>query len=197
MSFKKLSFVLSAMIVLFGFWFYKETQKKDTPSPLFKDSLLDEELNLRNQEGQAITGQSFRGSYWVVNFFFSRCHGTCPLLNQKVAKLQDAWKDVPEIKLASFSVDPDFDTPEILKEYSHRFHSNPEKWWFLTGKKDTIKNVARQVFKVAVDEEPSLHSLRLVLLNPQGHVVGYYDSEKEDEIEQLIQLGLDLHKGLG
>ena len=98
----------------------------------------------------------------------------------------------PEIPLVSISVDPKRDTPPVLAEYSLRYAAQPGRWFFLTGPKEDVYRAAQQGFRLSVaegggPEEPVIHSIRLVLVDRQGMIRGYYDSTEPAQVEKLIR----------
>ena len=88
------------------------------------------------------------GKPWVASFFFSSCPGPCRQVNMQIAELQ---RDLAEqdVRFVSITVDPTTDTPEVLKRYSQEFAADPERWLFLTGPLEAIRQVAEGSFKVA------------------------------------------------
>ena len=136
---------------------------------------------------------------WVANFIFTRCAATCPLQTATMAQLQERLKAknlLQVITLVSFSVDPGFDTPEVLREYGKEYGADPDRWRFLTGSREEIWDLSKAGFKLGVGEsppesqaQPLFHSPRMVLVDGQRRIRGYYDgvsAEGLDEIEGAI-----------
>ncbi len=149
------------------------------------------EFTLVNQFHNEITRYDFRGYYWVVNFIFTNCGGTCPVMTFQMRELQnDIPADLP-VKFVSITVDPERDTPDVLREYAEEAGADQERWMFLTGNKEKIYALAREGFLLGVEaeggtlQEPIMHSQRFVLVDPQGMIRGYYDGFDEDEVNQL------------
>src|SRR5688572_16142191 len=94
---------------------------------------------LVNQDNQPVTDRDLRGNVWVAAFIFTHCAGPCPMMSARMAQLQSAVPD-KDVKLVSFTVDPDRDTPAVLKEYAQRFNADESRWYFLTGEKQAIFN---------------------------------------------------------
>jgi protein SCO1/2 len=107
-----------------------------------------------------------------------------------MGKLQ---KDLPEeIRLVSFSVDPEYDSPEVLAEYAKNAGANLDRWLFLTGEKESIYRSIREGFRLSVEENsgasPGMevtHSPRFALVDPKGRVRGYYDSADPKDLTRL------------
>ena len=115
---KKYSYVGVAFIVLlFGIYTVPKVVDRFKDADLVKfDKVPDFEFT--NQEGNTITNETYKGKVYVVEFFFSTCPTICPLMNQKMLTLQDAFFGNPEFGIASISITPEIDSPEILKAYA-------------------------------------------------------------------------------
>lgn len=131
-----------------------------------------------------------QGNVWLAGFIFTRCGGPCPLITHNMAGLQK--KLPPEVRLVSFTVDPDHDTPLVLKEYAARFKADPARWRFVTGKRSELYALYRDGFKLAVSLDPkappslrAAHSAKLVLVDREGRPRGYYDGEDASALEGL------------
>ena len=141
---------------------------------------------LTNQRGTTMTSVDLQGKIWVVDFIFTRCVAACPLMMDKMAKLQAEFAE-ENVYFVSVSVDPEHDTPEVLFRYADRFGVDHDKWSMLTGAKDTIYQLSHKGFNLAVGEQKSeiLHSSRFVLVDSQGQIRDYYDSNESDALQQL------------
>jgi protein SCO1 len=168
------------------------------------DRLLKGELghvpafSLRDQHGKTVTDQDLRGSVWVANFVFTRCGTVCPTLTAKFKALQTRLDELEGVRFVSISVDPEHDTPEVLKEYAARYAAG-ERWHFLTGPLADIERTVVQGFKVHRGEptpnelDPSLvdimHGEHFVLVDREGTIRGYYRAEQDS----LKELEADVH----
>lgn len=151
-------------------------------------------FELVDQDGKPFNLNSLEGHVWVVNLIFTNCPSICPLLTDAMARLQaryDAYgKD--EIKLASISVDPENDTPEVLRAYAAAHGADPERWRFLTGDPEAVRALVVDGFKTALGEPQEndaglidiMHSGKFAIVDPAGGIRGYYDGDDEglDEI---------------
>ena len=91
-------------------------------------------FSLVDQTGQPFTDAALRGKVSIVSFVFTRCDTICPVISMKMARIQEKTFDLSrDIKLVSFSVDPEYDTPARLAEYADKYGADPERWRFLTG----------------------------------------------------------------
>ena len=147
-----------------------------------------------DQDGNTVTRDDLLGKPWAVGFVFTRCAGQCLNLTAGLKEMQDQLQDT-DVRLVSLSVDPKFDTPEMLKNYATNFGANPEKWLHLTGDQDEIYSLIQKSFLMPVHEETGenrkpgfevLHSPNLLHVNAHGKVVGKYNGLVEDERNELV-----------
>lgn len=151
------------------------------------------EFSLIERSGKAITLAKLRGSIWIADFIYTTCTDTCPLQTAQMAQLQEEWKDRPEVKLVSFSVDPEKDTTKVLSSYAQRYKADAQRWLFLTGAKEEIGRLVQEGFRlsaVALTTEANvdsviLHSPRFVLIDKQAEIRGYYDSREPAAMDRL------------
>jgi protein SCO1/2 len=156
------------------------------------------QFSLRDQRGREVTERDLLGSVWVANFVFTRCPSVCPMLTAKFKALQTQLGALEGVRYVSISVDPEYDTPEVLAAYAERYQADPERWWFLTGPLDEIQKTVVQGFKIhRGDPKPSeldpslvdiMHGEHFVLVDREGVIRGYYRAEQE----RLEELASDL-----
>jgi protein SCO1/2 len=116
------------------------------------------EFEFINQEGKTITNKSYNGKVYVVEFFFSTCPTICPIMNQKMLTIQNDFFGNPNFGIASISITPEIDTPEILKEYAKKNGITHKNWHLLTGKSDTlVYALAKQGFKLYAGKGEDTH----------------------------------------
>jgi protein SCO1/2 len=148
------------------------------------------------QDGQPFGTEQLAGRPWVANFIFTRCPTICPAFTQKMARVQKHTAELGErLQLVSFSVDPDYDTPERLAAYAEKYGARPERWSFLTGEYTRLKDTLVNGFKVSMGRESPdeqdvngiFHGTHFVLVDGKGEIRGYYDSEHEDTVERLLR----------
>jgi protein SCO1/2 len=151
-------------------------------------------FELVDANGQPFGSDELRGHVYVANFFFTRCPSICPPLMQGVARLQQRYHEagLDDIRLISISADPAYDTPEQLRAVQSGYGADPERWRLLTGTPDAIRALAVQGFRVAHGEKVDTgdggfdiaHTGKLMLVDPDGGLRGYYDSDSEgfDEV---------------
>jgi protein SCO1/2 len=117
---------------------------------------------LVERSGRQVTKNSFLGKVWVVDFIFTRCADECPLLTGRMARLQQAFAAVDEVRFVSITIDPAYDTPEMLAQYARNFGADPQRWFFLTGDKKTIYRLAQEGFHLGVVDPSDARSTSAV-----------------------------------
>ena len=150
------------------------------------------DFELVDSTGAAFGLEKMRGSVHVVNFIFTRCPSICPLLTRSMLELDRRYQQegVEGVRLLSITVDPEFDRPPVLAEYAHRHGIDTRRWSLLTGPLDEVRRVVVEGFKTPMGERETngaglmdiAHTGKLVLIDANGAVRGYYDSD---------ELGLD------
>lgn len=145
---------------------------------------------LTNQDAQPFGSDKLAGKIWVADFIFTSCPGPCPIISTRMSELQKPLAK-SDVRLVSFTVDPEKDTPEVLRAYADKLRKEPFRWDFLTGPLDTIASLSRDGFKLAIaaGEEPGsgpVHSTRFVLVDRRGTIRGYYDALAADGVTKLL-----------
>lgn len=144
------------------------------------------DFSLIDQRGALVTPSDLHGKIWVVDFIFTRCVAACPLMTDKMKKLQEEFAE-SGVYFVSVSVDPEYDTPDVLFQYANRFGVDGRTWLFLTGEKETIYHLTQEGFGLAVGQQESevLHSARFVLVDRRGQIRGFYDSNEDEALQKL------------
>lgn len=155
-----------------------------------------------NQDSQAITNDFYRGKVYVVEFFFSSCTTICPIMNRNMLQVSKEFASQENFGIASISIDPSFDTPQVLKAYASRYKATHPNWNFLTGDKDTIHKLSNEGFKLfAAQDKDEIdgfsHSGLFALIDQNGVVrsrkdkhgnpLFYYNGLEQESIDMLIQ----------
>lgn len=147
-------------------------------------------FSLTNQDGRIVTTGDWDGKIVIADFFFTHCPSICPKMTKNMKQLQDIYKDEEEIQLASFSVDPERDSSNRLKEYARSYGIENNKWDLLTGDKREIYKLARNSFMIIAtdgDGGPAdfIHSEKFILLDKAKRIRGYYDGTSGRDMTQL------------
>jgi len=148
------------------------------------------DFSLINQQGQPVTQEQFNGKIYVADFFFATCPDICKAMSSQLVRVQEAFRNEPQVQIASFTVNPEYDTPEVLKEYGERYNANPQKWSFLTGDREQIYSLAKTGFYLPVQQVPGqqefIHSEKFMLVDKERRVRGIYDGTNAADVDRLI-----------
>jgi cytochrome oxidase Cu insertion factor (SCO1/SenC/PrrC family) len=148
------------------------------------------EFELTERNGTTITRSHFKGKIWIASFVFTRCTESCPEVSGTVARLQKELADFPEVRFVTFTVDPERDRPEELKRYAERYRADPERWFFLTGSEERIRELLNESFHVAAIRNPDAktpgqefdHSSKLAVVDGEGNIRGYFDGMRRKKV---------------
>ena len=190
---------ISFIILIFGIWavpkIIAKFQKSDLveigPVPAFK---------LTNQENKSISDKDYLGKVYVVEFFFSTCPTICPKMNQSMLQLQEEFYGNPNFGIASITIDPAKDTPQVLKDHANLLGVKHYNWHFLTGDKEYIYSLANKGFNLYAGENNKVaggfeHSGLFALIDKdgkircrkdaQGNPILYYDGLEASGVEAI------------
>ena len=178
-------FLLGVGIV--GYWYWTVHVERQVMLPSYGSI---PQFSLTAEDGRTITKETFNQKVSIVDFIFTECAGACPMMSTKMADFQDRFKNNPNIQFVSISVDPITDTPPVLTAYANQYGAMKEKWIFLTGEKKEIIRLTKDGFHLDIaDEQDStiIHSQKFVLVDYQGTIRGYYDSEDQNDVSALTR----------
>jgi protein SCO1/2 len=155
------------------------------------------DMHFTDQLGQPVSGQTWQGKVTVVDFFFTTCPTICPRMSGEMARVHDAFVLNDNVQLISVSIDPEHDTPEVLKAYADRLGATHPRWRFCHTARDSVYAWAKPVLKYALSHQlPAqdasapgghVHDGNFILLDPQGYVCGYYDGTNPEKVDGLMQ----------
>jgi protein SCO1/2/putative membrane protein len=156
------------------------------------------DFRLTERSGRTVTKADLLGRPWVAAFVFTRCAGPCPRIMGQFAILQEELKE-SDARLVTFTVDPEYDTPEVLKQFAHAFNADPERWWFLTGGRGEIYDLIENSFRLPVGEDQGeiFHSNRVVHVDADGRIVKTYLFPEEAQRVALKRAVLGRHDEAG
>ena len=190
---------ISFIVLIFGIWavpkIIAKFQKSDLveigPVPAFK---------LTNQDNKSISDKDYLGKVYVVEFFFSTCPTICPKMNESMLQLQEEFYGNPNFGIASITIDPAKDTPQVLKEHADLLGVKHYNWHFLTGDKEYIYSLANKGFNLYAGENNKVaggfeHSGLFALVDKngkircrkdaQGNPILYYDGLEASGVEAI------------
>jgi len=161
------------------------------------------DFSLVDQRGNTLHGHDLRGSVWVADFIFTGCQAACPMLTSRMRALQErlARADQAEgrrlpVRLVSFSVDPEVDTPERLAAYASKWKADEQRWTFVTGPLDEMNRAVVKGMKIPFEKGGAdlsafdvMHGEHLVLVDANGKIRGYFEADPAglDKVERAIR----------
>ena len=144
-------------------------------------------FELTNRDGSTVSLADLRGAPWIADFIFTRCALYCSRLTSRMAMLGSSSAPGGSVVRVSVSVDPTFDTPEVLAAYADSHGVEDPRWLFVTGEAERVRSLVLEGFKLVFeDADPILHTNRFVLVDAEGTVRGYYDATDGTELERLV-----------
>ena len=198
-------FVLSAIIISIIY----QLLKPAPTLPIYQPDMVNKELvdttvqyvrkyhkvpdfKLVNQNGDTITQKDYKDKIYIADFFFTTCQGICPIMTDHMVKIQEEFKDDPEVLLLSHSVTPEIDSVAQLKKYAEEKGVIDEKWNLVTGDKKQIYDLARKSYLVAKSQGNGgkydmVHTENFALVDKNKQVRGFYDGTNPEAIEQLVE----------
>jgi protein SCO1/2 len=149
-------------------------------------------FSFSNQEGKPITEKDVAGKVYVAEYFFTTCRGICPKMNTNMKKIAVDYAGEPDFRILSYTVDPERDSVARMKKYADSLGADARKWWFLTGRKDSLYHLARGSYLL---DDPKnndinisdqfIHTQFLALVDRSGRVRKIYDGLKKEELDEM------------
>ena len=133
------------------------------------------EFEFTNQNGDLISNSFYENKVYVVEFFFTTCPTICPKMNENMVKIQNEFYGNIDFGILSFSINPKYDTPQILKDYAKSHGATLKTWNFLTGDQDKIYELANTGFTLYAGENSNAeggfeHSGMFALVDKNGKI---------------------------
>ncbi len=149
-------------------------------------------FQLVNQDSTLVSNNSLKGNVYVADFFFTSCPTICPTMKQQMLRVYDRFQDSSNFLLVSHTIDPEYDTVALLKDYSNRLGVETSKWVFLTGDKDHIYELAESSYMVVAADEPDapggyIHSGAFILVDKDQQIRGVYDGTVQEQVDLLMK----------
>lgn len=149
------------------------------------------DFSFSNQEGDLVTLKDYEGKIMVADFFFTTCPTICPKMTGSLNRVQEKFKAQRELRLVSFTVNPENDSVPVLKEYAKKHMIKSSKWNLLTGNKEEIYKLGVNGFLVPAQEDALapggfLHSEMVMLIDKEKRIRGFYDGTNKASVDTLI-----------
>jgi len=160
----------------------KETE--ETVYPTIPD------FSFTNQDKQTVTQADFKNKIYVADFFFVTCPTICPIMKKNMLTVYKEFKDNPDVKILSHTIDPEHDNPDVLKQYAKDLGVTGTTWQFVTGDREKIYDIGQKHYMVSAMEDSSqaggyIHSGAFVLIDKDRHIRGMYDGTTEEGTAKL------------
>lgn len=145
-----------------------------------------------NQFNEKVSQEQTNGKIYVTEYFFTTCKSICPIMNENMERVYQAFHDKNDFLILSHTVDPETDSVSVLKAYADLHQVTDKKWMFLTGTKKDLYGLARQGYLLDAEEgdggeEDFIHTQNFALVDKDKHIRGYYDGTDSLEVNRLIQ----------
>lgn len=166
---------ISFIVLIFGIWTVKEIKARYfTKSDLIEIGSAPSFV-LTNQDSLSISDKDFKDKVYVVEFFFSTCPTICPKMNQNMLTIQDKFMDNDDFGIVSITINPEFDTPSVLKEHAEHLGIKHKNWHLLTGKKDYVYDISNKGFNLYAAKNNKVqggfeHSGFFALIDKNGNI---------------------------
>lgn len=174
--------------------------KKDKPLPIFGQREVEgtdtvyhtiAPFQFVDQDSALVTNAMFKGQVYVADFFFTSCRTICPIMKTQMLRVYKATAEMPDVKILSHTIDPEYDTVALLKNFAERLGVTDKRWYFVTGEKDSIYKIAQTSYFATAMEDKSepdgfIHSGAFLLIDRKQRIRGKYDGTKEEEVNRLI-----------
>lgn len=151
--------------------------------------------SLTNQQGQPFGAANLRGKTYIADFVFTSCPSVCPRLTKRMVEVQERTRDLGDtLRLVTFTVDPETDTPDVLRAYAQKYGADTSRWDFLTGQLGDVEPVVVKGFKMMMGKKTEttpgmfeiVHGERFVLVDDKGFIRGFYEATDEG-IEKIVR----------
>jgi len=149
------------------------------------------DFNFISQVGDTITRAAFYNKVYVADFFFTSCPSICPKVMKQMLRIYDHTSDNSKVKMVSHTIDPKRDTPEVLRLYASNLKIDHSRWYFLTGDKDELLDIADEYY-VAAFEDPDApggfdHSGKILLIDTKGHIRAFCDGTDPEDVDDFMK----------
>lgn len=190
---------ISLIVLIFGIWAVPKIVSKFQKSDLEVVGKVPD-FELTNQDNKKISNKDYKGKVYVVEFFFSTCPTICPIMNKNMLELQKEFYGNLDFGIASFTINPEHDTPEVLKEHAAELGVKNPNWHFLTGDRDYIFDLSKKGFNIYAGKNDNApggfeHSGLFALVDKDGNIrsrkdefgnpIVYYDGIEDSGIKAI------------
>ena len=180
------TFIIGTAFVLF-FLFGAVLYLKGVQHPKLPVLGQVQNFKLYDAEGKPFELKNLSGKVWIADFFFTTCSDICPMLSKNMAALSRTFELENGVALVSITVNPEFDSPDVLTKYRQTMKSKNPRWYFLTGTREDITKLAVESFKLGSVDQPIFHSGKFALVDRYGLIRGFYDGTEKEALNQIFK----------
>jgi protein SCO1/2 len=200
-----------SIIILLVITLIASCKQEEGPLPVLGQKIIEDgkevyhtipSFELVNQDSMVVNNELLKDNIYLVDYFFTHCPSICPIVKKNLLTVHEEFKDESLLKMVSISMDPKRDSVKVLKRYASNLGINQDQWWFLTGDKDEIMDLAPSFFIVAYEDQSVPggfdHSGKVVLVDKKGNVRAFAEGTDADDVKKLIpkiQRLIDEYKG--
>lgn len=173
---------------------HREPVEREVDGKMVTDTLYQtiEPFTYLNQDSVPVSNKDFDNKIYVADFFFTSCTTICPEMHRNMLKLYEKFKNNPQVKFLSHTIDSKYDLPSRLKKYADKLGVQGNQWEFVHGSSDSIYNVSAKNYLVAAYEDKTdpqgfVHQGWFILVDKNKHMRGAYDGTKADAVDQLMK----------
>jgi len=172
----------------------KEINEKEINGKIVSDTTYHQiaDFSFVNQDSAVVTHHTFKDQIYIADFFFTSCPTICPIMKTQMLRVHDKIQDMDDVMILSHTIDPEYDTVALLRDFAERLGVNSGKWHFVTGDKERIYEMGQRSYMVTALEDSSqpggfVHSGAFILVDKDRRVRGLYDGTKADQVDRLIR----------
>ncbi|MFL5784059.1 MAG: SCO family protein [Bacteriovoracaceae bacterium] len=159
------------------------------------------EFTLTSENNQPFGSKDLKDRIYLANFVFASCPSVCPKMLMELEKIQNRVRGTGrKVAIVTFTVDPDHDKPHVLFDLARKHKASPFTWTFLTGTdKAALFKLYNEGFKVPAEQSSTnlfdiAHSQKIVLVDQENRIRGYYDFDKDSVNQLMIDVGLLINR---
>jgi protein SCO1 len=192
--------VLGIMLIAVALMAGCSKKETEAPLPIFGEREVNgadtiyhtiADFKFVDQDSAVVTNDTFKGKIYVADFFFTTCRTICPIMKTQMKRVYDSIKGNPDVLILSHTIDPEYDTVGLLKDFAERLGVDSKKWHFVTGDKDKIYEIAQtSYFATALEDKAErdgfIHSGAFLLIDKDKRIRGKYDGTKADDVNRLL-----------
>ncbi len=181
------AFLLIALLITGAASIFRHAERKSSDQLPVLASVPD--FHFTTQDGKTLSRADLLGKVWVADFIFTRCAGPCPMMSSRMAEVSRELKKADNVRLVSVSIDPEHDTPEVLKGYASRLQADLGHWIFLTGPKSAIQEFTTRGMLQALATDSSgipTHSTRFLVVDRDGQLRKTRNLDEPELVQKLL-----------